>query len=187
MEAGENRFIYVDMEKCLGCKSCELACGLSHAKTDIFTAVLQGQHIQSRTSVILGGDLVTPMQCRQCESAPCAVVCPIGAIYQAEGMIKLNEASCIGCKLCSMVCPFGVIRMKLEVKKIGNRVMKKGKALKCDLCSDKTGEINEASCACIQACPTKAMFLVDIEAHRKNLLETRGKEAALARIRQGQI
>lgn len=187
MEAGENRFIYVDMEKCMGCKSCELACGLEHAKTDIFTAALQKKRLQPRTTVILGGDLITPMQCRQCENAPCAIVCPVGAIYQADGMIKLNEAVCIGCKLCSMVCPFGVIRMKIEVKKIGNRLTKKGRALKCDLCIERTGEVSEASCACIQACPTKALFLVNLDEHRKKMLETRGKEAAQARTRLGQL
>ncbi|HBS59259.1 MAG: 4Fe-4S dicluster domain-containing protein [Bacillota bacterium] len=187
MEAGENRFIYVDMEKCLGCKSCELACALSHANTDLYTAVLQGKHLQPRTSVVLGGDLVTPMQCRQCENAPCALVCPVGAIYQGDGLIKLKESVCIGCKLCSMVCPFGVIRMKIEVKKLGTRLLKKGKALKCDLCIEKAGRVEETACACIQACPTKAMYLVDLEEHRKRMLETRGKEAAQARTRLGQI
>ncbi|WP_425059074.1 Iron-sulfur protein [Sporomusa carbonis] len=182
---GENRFVYANPEKCIGCKNCEIACGISHENTDIFTAVQQGCRVQSRTTVVQAGDLVMPIQCRQCENAPCAVVCPTGALYHADGMVKLSEAACIGCKVCTMVCPFGAIRMTVETKTVSNRVVKKARALKCDLCIDKTGEIAEASCACIQACPTKAMFLVDTDAHRKKILEERGKEAAQVRSNKG--
>lgn len=176
METGENRFIYVDSNKCLGCKSCEVACGMSHDAADLYTAVQEKRAIQSRTSVVQVGNYVTPIQCRQCENAPCIEVCPIGALYQDGGMVQLNESACIGCKLCSMVCPFGAIRMGVQMQRVGKRIVKKSKPLKCDLCVSRTGKIAEESCACIQACPTKAMFLVDMGERRKNIMTARGKE-----------
>lgn len=180
----ENYFIYADPDKCLGCKSCELACGLAHAGTDIFTAVVEQLQIQPRNSVIQADDIVMPLQCRQCEDAPCALACPTGAVYQSDGMVKLNRDVCIGCKVCSMVCPFGAISIRTELKETGNRRSKNAKALKCDLCVNRTGEISEDTCACVEACPTKAIALVDYESYRMKLLEARGKEIAQAHTRK---
>lgn len=176
MATGENRFVYADAGKCVGCKSCELACGMSHDDTDLYTAVQEKRTIQSRTAVVQVGNHVTPLQCRQCENAPCIAVCPVSALYQDGGMVKLNEPACIGCKLCSMVCPFGAIRMGVQIQQVGKRTVKKAKPLKCDLCVSRTGKIEAAACACIQACPTQAMFLVDMEERRKSLMTTRGRE-----------
>jgi carbon-monoxide dehydrogenase iron sulfur subunit len=93
------------------------------------------------------------MQCRHCEDAPCISVCPTGAIYrqQAESPVLINQDLCIGCKFCLMVCPFGVINVSRD-----------GKAMvKCDLCIERTKIGQEP--ACVEACPTKALKLVDEE------------------------
>jgi len=174
----ENYFIYADPEKCLACKSCEIVCGLKHSKTDLITAVLEGYRIQPRNQVVQAEGITVPMQCHHCEDAPCALVCPTGAISQKDGMVYLNREACIGCKNCSMVCPFGAISVKSEAKNNGDNRIKGAKALKCDLCIEKTGEISEAACACIQACPTRAISLVDSEEYRKKLKEARVREMA---------
>ncbi|HWQ77685.1 MAG TPA: 4Fe-4S dicluster domain-containing protein [Anaerovoracaceae bacterium] len=174
----ENYFIYADPEKCLGCKSCEIACGLLHSKTDLISAVLEGYRIRPRNRVVQAGGIKTPMQCRQCEDAPCAQVCPSGAISQKDGMVFLNRSVCIGCKSCSMVCPFGAIRIRTEAKDSGDGRIKRAKALKCDLCIEKTGEIDPEACACIRACPTRAISLVDYEELIKRSVEARAKEIA---------
>lgn len=49
------------------------------------------------------------MQCRQCEDYPCGVVCPVKAIVSRNNSIQLNEGLCIGCKMCGLACPFGVV------------------------------------------------------------------------------
>jgi Fe-S-cluster-containing hydrogenase component 2 len=50
-----------------------------------------------------------PVQCRQCDDAPCAVVCPVKAIVAKDNSIQLNEGLCIGCKMCGLACVFGVV------------------------------------------------------------------------------
>ncbi|GAW92322.1 4Fe-4S ferredoxin [Calderihabitans maritimus] len=175
----ENRFIYVDPRRCLGCRNCELACATAYADCDLQTAVTKGLQLQPRNSVVQVDDMVMPIQCRQCEDAPCALACPTGAIYQEDGFVKINEGSCVGCKVCAMVCPFGAIIITQDINDNGNRRTKKAKARKCDLCFSRQ-DSDEVSCACVEACPTKAIMLVDYESYRKKIIEERGKELARA-------
>lgn len=180
----ENMFVYADPKKCLGCKGCELACALAHAGVDLETAVTQQMSLKPRNSVVQVEDTVLPIQCRQCEDAPCAHACPVGALYQEDGLVKLNRDNCVGCKLCAMVCPFGSIVMTKEVvEKADGKRTNKARALKCDLCFSRDGRIAEDNCACIQACPTKALTLVDYEEYRQKILVARAQEMAKARVK----
>ena len=52
---------------------------------------------------------IVHIQCRHCEDAPCAEVCPVAAITHGDNTIDLNESTCIGCKMCALACPFGAI------------------------------------------------------------------------------
>jgi carbon-monoxide dehydrogenase iron sulfur subunit len=90
------------------------------------------------------------MQCRHCEDAPCIAVCPTGAIYRhkADSPVLIEQARCIGCKYCIVVCPFGVIDVSSDDKAV----------IKCDLCIERTKAGKEP--ACVEACPTKALKLV---------------------------
>lgn len=179
---GENYFVYADPQKCLGCKSCEIACGLAHAGVDLFTAVLEGYRVQPRNVVVQAGSIRTPMQCRQCEEAPCVLVCPSGALSHENGLVWLRRSACFGCKSCMMVCPFGAITVRPEGKDTGGPVSRKAKALKCDLCFERTGKVSEENCACVQACPTKAIRLVDGKRLRRERIAARAGELAQAHV-----
>jgi len=140
--------IVVNIEKCLACKSCEIACALAHSKSKVLEEVVaESPKPQRRVTVEAAGDFGVPIQCRHCEDAPCITVCPTGAIYRqgAENPVLINPDLCIGCKFCIMVCPFGVINISRD-----------GKAVtKCDLCIERTEAGQEP--ACVEACPTKAL------------------------------
>ncbi len=137
-----NRLILTDPEKCIGCRTCEVACMMSHqssATPEAFT---------SRIRVVKGGTFTTAVGCHQCEVAPCANVCPTGAIHRAAGAWLVEQARCIGCKSCMVACPFGA----MQVRVVEDRVQ----ALKCDLCAHREG-----GPACVEACPTHALRCID--------------------------
>jgi len=135
----------------LGCHTCELACAAAHTDAkSVIGAVLTGERLQPRNYVLQVDSVKLSTQCRQCEDAPCVRVCPTGATYRTETYTAVNERLCIACRLCTMVCPFGAIRM--ATAEVDGR--QKRAALKCDLCIDRP-----AGPACVEACPTGALSL----------------------------
>ena len=87
-----NRFIMADAEKCIGCRTCEVACAVAHQ--DDFTA----EAFTSRLRVVKGDAYTTAVGCHQCEDAPCANVCPTHAISLTAGAWLVEQTRCIGCK-----------------------------------------------------------------------------------------
>jgi len=114
-----------------------------------------------------------PRSCLHCEEPACVTVCPTGASYKRaeDGIVLVDEAKCIGCKLCSWACPYGAREYSpLE------GVMKK-----CTLCIDRIYNDNldeaERQPACVQACPTKARHFGDLgdpESKVSRLVAARG-------------
>lgn len=146
--------IFVNVEKCLACKSCELACAVEHSKSkNLFEAIRETPLPQSQIRVEGGEDFSMPLQCRHCEDAPCLQICPTKAIEKVDtgGPIIIRDELCVGCKWCILVCPFGVIGISHK-----GRV-----AIKCDLCIKRLEESRLP--ACVEACPTKAIRFISSE------------------------
>ena len=74
-----NWFIIADATKCIGCRTCEVACAVSHQENQDCAALSHGEFI-SRIRVIKDHTYTTAVACHQCEDAPCANVCPVDAI-----------------------------------------------------------------------------------------------------------
>jgi len=149
-----DKIITVDIERCLGCKSCEIACALVHSKSqDLVQAIEESPKPQRMVAVEAAGEFGVPIQCRHCESAPCIEICPTGAIKKVteEGPVVIDEQYCIGCKLCMLLCPFGVLHIRPQAKA----------ATKCDMCYERL-EKGQAP-ACVEACPTGALRLISLE------------------------
>ena len=136
----------MDADRCVGCLSCELACAVAHSISKTLTGALI-EKPRSRVHVEAVGDRPVPMQCRQCEDAPCVSVCPSGALSRSgpEQPVLFEAARCIGCKMCIQVCPFGSLELGPDGKGV----------LKCDLCIERL-EKGETP-ACVAACPTRAL------------------------------
>ncbi len=144
------KVIVVDPNKCLGCRSCELACAVAHSKAgELLAVVLAGERPRKRIYVESAKDKAVPLVCRHCEKAPCLIVCPTGAISrkESEGLVYIDPSLCIGCHSCYLVCPFGMIEFVPEL----------GVAIKCDLCESRTMP------ACVEACPTGALSFEEAE------------------------
>jgi carbon-monoxide dehydrogenase iron sulfur subunit len=143
-----NKTIIVNIEKCLACKSCELACALVHSKSGTLEeAAAESPRPQRMVTVEAAGEFAVPLQCRHCEDAPCITVCPTAAIHrhQPNGPVLIERDRCIGCNFCLMVCPFGVIDISRDGKAV----------VKCDLCLALTETGQEP--ACVASCPTGAL------------------------------
>lgn len=144
--------ILVETDRCTGCKSCELACAAAHsASGDLIGAVLKGERPVRRVHVETNGErtLNMPIQCRQCRDPKCASACMTGAMHLDDetGLVLNREEKCVGCWMCVMACPYGVIAPSEEQKV----------AIKCDQCLSIGHEP-----ACVRACPTKAFSFDEI-------------------------
>ena len=145
--------ILVDVEKCLGCKSCELACAVNKSESkNLFVALSQVPKPVPRVFVEAGDGFSLPVQCRHCEDAKCIQACMSGAMQKdTSGAVTNNPEKCVGCWMCVMVCPFGAIIQD------NNKL-----ATKCDRCAGLE------SPACVQACPTKALQYIDIDDYSRS-------------------
>ena len=164
--------LVIDLDICVGCHACAVNCkewnagGKSAQLTDYdpygkkpdgvwFNRI----HTYETTDDAGRGQTVHfPRSCLHCEDAPCVTVCPTGASYKREedGIVLVNEATCIGCKLCSWACPYGAREYDEH-----EGVMKK-----CTLCVDKIYNENlpEESRvpACVSTCPAGARSFGDL-------------------------
>lgn len=146
--------ILIDLEKCLGCRSCELSCAVAHsASGSLFGALAEMVPPRARVAVEKSGDTNFPIQCRHCSDPQCVKACMTGALTRDpdRGLVVQEERKCVGCWMCVMVCPFGAI-----VQDPSRRV-----ALKCDRCPER------AEPACVEACPTGAMTRQEVEGYSK--------------------
>lgn len=140
------------IEKCLGCRSCELACAVEHSQSKrpvdaMHEPVFPKPRIRVELIDEKGGAhryRTLALQCRHCEDAPCVQACISGGICKDEntGDVRINPEKCVACWSCIMVCPFGAI-----VKHEGLH-----RAMKCDHCPDRETP------ACVDACPTVALI-----------------------------
>jgi len=135
------RSLHLDPNKCTGCLQCEMACAwenyrsftVAKSRIKVFTFHREGRFV--------------PYTCTQCDEAWCMMACPVEAIQldPATGAKIVLESTCVGCKVCTIACPFGTI----------NYVAQTGKVQKCDLCGGAP--------ACAKACPTGAIAYADAD------------------------
>lgn len=172
------RFVIANEKLCMGCSTCMAACIEAHRS--------QGLSPEPRLSIKHSRNVTTAVTCRQCENAPCAAVCPTGAITVTSKGVAIAPASCNGCQLCVAACPFGVMKLSVDAPadpKIPDDVDGKvvqaaplgapaSTAVKCDLC-----DFVEGGPECVRVCPTKALAVIDAKAI-KRMGNARRKSAA---------
>ena len=132
--------LFVNLDLCIGCLSCEQACARTHA---------------GRTALPFGGIkavALVPSVCRQCEEAPCLEACPVAALVKREdGAVVRRELECTNCGSCVLACPFGALGWGAEPGLVG---------AKCDNCEARLAKGLEP--ACVATCPTGARIFVEV-------------------------
>ncbi|HHW7569446.1 dimethylsulfoxide reductase subunit B [Mannheimia haemolytica] len=163
---------YFDSERCTGCKTCELACkDYKDLGTEVnFRRIYEyvgGNWIQDNHGC-WNQDIFTyymSISCNHCDDPVCSKVCPTGAMHKnAEGFVLVDDAKCIGCRYCSMACPYDAPQFDV----------KKGLMTKCDGCYSRIKEGNKP--ICVDACPLRALDFAPVIELRKKY----GEQASIA-------
>lgn len=136
--------LHINPDKCTGCLQCEMACSYENY------GVFNPSKSRIRVFEFHQTGKKVPYTCTQCDEAWCLHACPVEAIRidLTSGAKLVNDDLCVGCKVCTIACPFGTV----------NYVQSTGKVQKCDLCHD-----NPSGPACASACPTGAITYVDAD------------------------
>ena len=133
--------IVVHQERCTACRECEMACSFEHE--GVFVPALS----RIRVHDFYEEQFYLPMTCVHCADAPCATVCPTVAIVrQDSGQVQVLADRCIGCKMCLLACPFGVMGFGPT----------KNVAHNCDLCGDHEPQ-------CVAFCVPQALEYAEVE------------------------
>lgn len=176
----------IDLQKCIGCYSCVVACKQEHfLPRDVFwnrVLISHNGRFPAVTKEIL------PVLCNHCQEAPCLKVCPTNATTQrADGVVMVDYDKCIGCRYCVIACPYQNRTFLAEQgelfkgwgytppETLGQKLypLQTGTTVKCNFCVEKIDEgldkglkpgvDREATPACVTACPAKARYFGDLD------------------------
>src|SRR5215467_994732 len=142
---GEQYRFHFDMEQCIGCKCCVVACNEQNGNpADINWR---------RVGEIEGGwypdthRFYLSMGCNHCLEPSCLIGCPVEAYTKdsVTGIVQHSAEACIGCQYCTWNCSYGVPQYNPERGVVG----------KCDMCYGRLTDGREP--ACVNACPEGAI------------------------------
>jgi anaerobic dimethyl sulfoxide reductase subunit B (iron-sulfur subunit) len=160
---------YYDLERCIGCKACSVACKAEN-NTDVNTDWRWVMTVE-------GGTYPTPMRyfvslaCMHCEEPACLKACPLstldspgatttgnannnaivkrginGDMNKDDGIVYIDDAVCNGCKRCISACPYGAPQFNEDTQRVQ----------KCHLCMHRIDAGLKP--ACQNTCVGKALF-----------------------------
>jgi len=121
--------LVLNHEKCTGCSLCELVCALYHLK----------ENNPKKSAVRIERRFPEPGTfaihvCNQC--GRCKEVCPAEAIFEKDGVYRIDPGKCTFCEICMEECPLDVLFTHKDLSY----------PIKCDLCGE-----------CVQVCAPEAI------------------------------
>lgn len=145
--------IFIDSDKCDGCKNCSVACMQAHRETvgTVYDLDLTDIANESRNFIVIDHNgQYRPLFCRHCDSPECVTACMSGAMTKdsASGRVTYDKDRCAGCFMCVMSCPFGILKPDTKTRT---------KVIKCDFCADDDYEPN-----CVKSCPKEAIYVEEV-------------------------
>ncbi|OGU76602.1 MAG: hypothetical protein A2V93_00635 [Ignavibacteria bacterium RBG_16_34_14] len=165
--------VLVDTTRCIGCRSCEVACSKEHdlyvpdIKNDSALESLRTTSEKQWTVVnrfeTEKGEVFVKRQCLHCWQPACTAACLTNAMYKTkEGPVTWDGDKCMGCRYCMVSCPFDI--PKFEYNEWNPKIQK------CNMCFERLQQGKKP--ACVEACPTDALMfgskrqLMEVARHR---------------------
>jgi Fe-S-cluster-containing dehydrogenase component len=169
--------VLCDTTRCIGCRSCEVACSRVHSEElhgfvpDINNdnALEKIRDTSDRQWTVVNrfktekGDVFVKRQCLHCWQPACAAACLVNAMHKTKnGPVTWDGDKCMGCRFCMVSCPFDI--PKAEYLSWNPRIQK------CNLCYERLQQGKKP--ACVEACPTDTLMfgtkrqLMEIARHR---------------------
>lgn len=162
----------IDLDRCVGCRACAVACTMHNGlPKDVRWSGVKEQ--ESGVFPAVSVDYL-PTLCMHCTDAPCVEICPTGASYITdEGVVLVDQETCIGCGSCTTVCPYDARTVLGDVVSnhgadgpVAHEELVFGDhmantAEKCTFCYGKVGKGEEP--ACVTTCPAHARRFGDLE------------------------
>jgi formate dehydrogenase iron-sulfur subunit len=144
---GEQYRFHMDMDRCIGCKCCVVACNEQNGNPASVTwrrvgELESGVFPDARRAYF-------SMGCNHCLDPTCLAGCPVDAYSKddATGIVRHSAETCIGCQYCTWTCSYGVPQFNPARGVVG----------KCDMCHGRLAE-GQAP-ACVSACPEGAIAI----------------------------
>ena len=140
----------IDHGKCIGCHACTIAC---KSENDVPLGSFRTWVKYTETGTFPTTERsFAVLRCNQCSEPPCVEICPTLALTKGDnGIVDIDPAWCVGCKSCTMACPYDSIYINPD----------KGTAEKCHFCAHRVEEGLSPACAVV--CPTEAIIPGDFE------------------------
>jgi len=154
-----------DNTRCVGCKSCEVACKRANGmpvETDAAGIYDAPRDLSEKTLNIIklykgpDGLAYVKRQCMHCADPSCVSGCPTSALNKdpKTGIVTYEPDACCGCRYCQMNCPFNI--PKFEFNDFYGQIKK------CELCRT-TNLASKGQPACTEACPNNAVVFGTVE------------------------
>ncbi|PAE20459.1 hypothetical protein CHH80_10610 [Bacillus sp. 7504-2] len=140
----EQFMFYIDVNRCINCKSCEMACNEYYGLTDIHRRNVVTIDMKNSTNTIS-----VSLSCGHCSNPLCIYVCPENNFYKRhDGIVVHNSTHCKSCTRCITTCPFQAPKLN----------PKTNRADKCNFCVERIDEGLKP--ICVEACVTGALNIV---------------------------
>jgi benzoyl-CoA reductase subunit BamC len=148
------RRIKVDLDKCNGCRACELLCSAFHAKPKFSSINPARSRIRVVTDEI--NDEYVPIRATDYTKAGC----------EGRRVYTINGKEYSECSFCGSVCPTRNLFKDPDT----------GLPLKCDMCEDDPPQKEPL---CVQACSLNALTLEEVEVEEEVVEEVKPGEMEL--------